>query len=116
VLKRATQDYTVKQNHLLQEHIKVQDDFPLLPPLLMASVCVVAEMSNRFMIWILLRSRLFDKLKNDFELHEFVGKDRKESGWGFFYKTIEFWLVAAVVVNSFCMADVLSAKPVSVSF
>lgn len=99
LLKRSGDEYTVKQNRVLEHMPKVPAAFPLLPPIINGTRVKRGRDVESFHDLSPLTKARYEELSTEADLHEFAGKSQDESAWHYIYRTPEFWLVAAPVIG-----------------
>lgn len=107
---RTTSEYTVRQNRLIPT-VHVPDTFPLLPPVVNGKRVNRGRNVDSIHDLPPLNKNLYDALDQEMSLHEFAGKKPGEDIWSYFYKTIEFWLVALVTLGSIIFLQNSSMSP-----
>jgi hypothetical protein len=91
--------YVVKQNKLLQQHIKVSSDYPLLPPIVNGSRVLRGRKVDNIYDLEPLTNKQLKSLHSDSTLHELAGKPDEEGEWSYFYRKLEFWISVVAVVG-----------------
>jgi hypothetical protein len=98
LFRRSGPDFLVKRNKLLTAHLKVDEDYPLLPPIVNGARVHRGRRADDIYDLEPLTKKEFDALATQINAHEFAGKPADQKSWRYLYGTIDFWLVAAVVL------------------
>ncbi|MBL8158977.1 hypothetical protein JNJ66_00810 [Candidatus Saccharibacteria bacterium] len=97
--RRAGLDYSVKQNHLLDERVKVTQAYPLLPDTIGGTRAFPGREVDSIEGLEPLSRKQLEELEVATGVKQLTGDEKPRNFWKFYYTSIEFWIISIIVIS-----------------